>query len=126
MAAPLTGILAAAGPAPDIDYSAGSGSAPPPATAAAVTGPSLLMGSVNLLDWNDEQPSGPAASSASQRAPRLLLKDLSAPAAGISAPRFQQLWSELPEAFSGKICSLASAANASITEYEAILREEKV
>lgn len=81
------------------------------------------MGSVNLLDWSDEQPLS-ASSAAPQRAPRLLLKDLSATA--ITAARFQQLWGELPEAFSGKICSLASAASASIADYEAILREEKV
>lgn len=94
-----------------------------PAT-APLSGSSLLVGSVNLLDWSDEAPSQTLPQQAARPSARLVLKDLSP--ASITAGRFQQLWGELPEAFNGPIFSLASAASATVADYEALLREEKV
>ena len=80
-----------------------------------------LVGSVNLLDWSDDLPE--AISVAKPSLTRLALRD---PAVPLTPAGFQQGWAGLADAFSGRVCVLASSFPATAGDYEAQLREEKV
>jgi kynureninase len=87
------------------------------------------MGSVNLLDWDDGTDiittpvSASAANSASLQSGKIVLKEWSEQL--ISSNKFQQLWTDLPTAFNGKICSL-TVTPSSVGEVEALFKQEKV
>jgi len=95
-------------------------SSPNPNPAPSPPKGAALVGSVNLLDWSDDLPE---AASAGKPSSRLALRD---PAVPLSPAGFQKGWAALPDAFSGRVCVLASSFPASAGDYEAQLREEKV
>lgn len=89
------------------------------APSASVATPSS---SVNLLDWDDNDHSAPQPVAHSPPVQhRLHLKE----GAVIPPARFQQLWTALPESFSGRICHLTSVPSSG-AELESRLRVEKV
>jgi hypothetical protein len=77
--------------------------------------------SVNLLDWDDDHSVPQNIAQPAQQPQKLHLKE----GAVIPPARFQQLWSALPEAFSGRVCHLTSVPSSG-AELESHLRAEKV
>lgn len=103
------------------------------------TGP-VARGSISLLDWGDDDVASATSVASStggssggdvmpplqqQHAPviaaQLTLDDSSA----LSPPQFQSMWTNLPEAFNGAVCNLASVPSA-VADMEAALRVHKV
>lgn len=121
-------------PARDFEFATPAPSYSTPATDVAAATPttithapsvsSQVVGSVNLLDWDEEIPSiqpavSPMASSTAIKS--VTLSDQ----IDITPVKFQELWTSLPDAISGPICTL-SQAPATVAELEPLLLNSKV
>lgn len=94
--------------------------APTPSSAPAASVAAAPVQSVNLLDWDDQDYTANSAVATSSNSGLVLEQN-----ADISPQQFQQLWTSLPDAFTGKLCVL-SAHPSNTNDIEESMRNVKV